>query len=62
MRADRLGICADLRGEHEGPFRLPPAEIECGEWFTVEQLRRWIAARPEDFATGFLECWRVWVG
>lgn len=48
------------RGEHEGPFRLPPAEIECGEWFTVEQLRRWIAARPEDFATGFLECWRVW--
>lgn len=45
---------------HEGPFRLPPAEIECGEWFTSTQIDTWIAARPEDFAHGFLECWKVW--
>lgn len=47
------------RAEHEGPFRLPPAEIECGAFFTTDQIDRWIAARPEDFAKGFLECWRV---
>lgn len=47
------------RAEHEGPFVLHPAEIESGEWFTIPQLEDWIAKRPEDFATGFLECWRV---
>ncbi len=47
------------RAHHEGPFSLPPAEIETGGWFTRAQIENWIAARPEDFATGFLECWQV---
>ncbi|HEY2343380.1 MAG TPA: 16S rRNA (adenine(1518)-N(6)/adenine(1519)-N(6))-dimethyltransferase RsmA [Chthoniobacteraceae bacterium] len=47
------------RAEHEGPFSLPPAEIETGGWFTLGQIEDWIAARPQDFATGFLECWRI---
>lgn len=46
------------RAIHEGPFRLPPAEIECGGFFTLAQIERWIAARPKDFANGFLACWR----
>jgi len=45
---------------HEGPFRLPPAEIDCGEWFTLYQIVRWVEARPQDFAPGFLKCWDVW--
>jgi 16S rRNA (adenine1518-N6/adenine1519-N6)-dimethyltransferase len=49
------------RAEHEGPFLLPPAEIESGGWFTLDQIARWIAARPQDFATGFLECWEVFL-
>jgi 16S rRNA (adenine1518-N6/adenine1519-N6)-dimethyltransferase len=49
-----------FRAEHEGPFRLPPAEIETGGFFPVEVVREWIARRPEDFATGFLECFRRW--
>jgi 16S rRNA (adenine1518-N6/adenine1519-N6)-dimethyltransferase len=44
------------RAEHEGPFRLPPAEIETGAFFPVEVVREWIGKRPEDFATAFLEC------
>ena len=44
------------RARHEGPFRLHPAEIDCGGWFTPGQLDRWIAARPGDFAPGFLAC------
>ncbi len=47
------------RAMHNGPFQLPPAEIESGSFFTHEQLTRWVAARPQDFATGFLECWRA---
>jgi 16S rRNA (adenine1518-N6/adenine1519-N6)-dimethyltransferase len=48
-----------FRAQHEGPFRLPPAEIESGAFFTIDQITRWITARPQDFAPGFLECWRV---
>jgi 16S rRNA (adenine1518-N6/adenine1519-N6)-dimethyltransferase len=47
------------RAVHNGPFRLPPAEIECGGFFTIQQLDGWIAARPGDFANGFLECWKI---
>jgi 16S rRNA (adenine1518-N6/adenine1519-N6)-dimethyltransferase len=46
------------RAQHNGPFRLPPAEIETGGFFKREQLTRWIAARPQDFANGFLACWQ----
>ncbi len=64
----RIAACAETgwefvelyRAEHAGPFTLHPAEIESGDWFTQEQIERWIAARPEDFATGFLECWRLY--
>ncbi len=45
---------------HEGPFRWPAEEIEWGGFFPVEVIGRWIATRPEDFAPGFLECWRLW--
>ena len=48
-----------FRAEHEGPFILPPAEIESGAFFTLAQIARWTAARPQDFAPGFLECWRA---
>ncbi len=46
------------RVRHDGPFRLAPAEIECGAFFTLDQVRRWSRERPQDFAPGFLECLR----
>jgi 16S rRNA (adenine1518-N6/adenine1519-N6)-dimethyltransferase len=49
------------QAQHDGPFVLPPAEIDSGEWFSQEQIREWIASRPEDFAPGFLSCWSVWI-
>jgi 16S rRNA (adenine1518-N6/adenine1519-N6)-dimethyltransferase len=50
------------RALHDGPFLLNPAELDGGGFFTLEQIDHWTAARPEDFATGFLECWRVFRG
>ena len=47
------------KARHNGPFRLPPSEIEGGDFFTIAQVARWIATRPQDFAKGFLECWRT---
>lgn len=46
-------------GEHEGPFRLPPAEIETGGFFPVKTVARWVEARPSDFSSGFIHCWKL---
>ncbi|MDB6071851.1 MAG: dimethyladenosine transferase [Verrucomicrobiales bacterium] len=40
------------------PLRWPAAEIETGQWFTPEQVDAWVRNRPQDFAEGFMECWR----
>jgi isopentenyldiphosphate isomerase len=42
----------------EGPFTLHPEEIDRGGWFSVESIARWLQARPDDFAGGFVEAWR----
>jgi 16S rRNA (adenine1518-N6/adenine1519-N6)-dimethyltransferase len=44
----------------DGALRWPPAEIESGMWMSPGEIDAWTAARPEDFADGFLECWRVY--
>ena len=44
------------RATHEGPFVLPPSEIETGGFFPLPLLRRWVQARPQDFARSFIEC------
>jgi 16S rRNA (adenine1518-N6/adenine1519-N6)-dimethyltransferase len=47
------------RTQHDGPFELARSEIEHGEFFPTELVSEWIAARPADFAPGFIECWRA---
>jgi 16S rRNA (adenine1518-N6/adenine1519-N6)-dimethyltransferase len=47
------------RGEQEGPFQLAKTEIEHGEFFPTDIISRWVKARPDDFAPGFLECWEA---
>jgi isopentenyl-diphosphate delta-isomerase len=42
----------------EGPFHLHPDEIECGEWFAPEAVTRWVAEKPEDFASAFRLIWK----
>ena len=49
-----------FQARHNGPFRWPAAEIEWGDFFPTDAVQAWVAAHPEDFAPGFLECWRVW--
>jgi isopentenyldiphosphate isomerase len=46
------------RCEAEGPFTLHPDEIERGGWFAPEELSRWIAERPQDFASALLVIWK----
>ncbi len=47
------------RGASEGPFRLHPEEIERGDWFAPEEITRWVAERPEDFAPAFRLIWKL---
>ena len=46
------------RCEAEGPFTLHPDEIERGDWFTPESVTRWMAERPQDFASALLVIWK----
>jgi isopentenyldiphosphate isomerase len=45
------------RCEGQGPFTLDPGEIECGGWFAPEEVTRWLAERPEEFAGGLRVIW-----
>jgi 16S rRNA (adenine1518-N6/adenine1519-N6)-dimethyltransferase len=44
----------------DGPFEFPAEEISAVKFFPVEIVEKWIANKPEEFAPGFLECWRMW--
>lgn len=46
--------------EHSGPMHFAPEEIASGLFFRIEQIVDWIASRPQDFAGGFIECFKVW--
>ena len=48
------------RLEAEGPFTLHPEEIEAGGWFAPEAVSRWMAERPQDFASALLLIWKLW--
>jgi isopentenyldiphosphate isomerase len=45
------------RCQAEGPFTLPPEEIETGNWFTPDEVTRWMARAPSDFASALLYLW-----
>jgi isopentenyl-diphosphate delta-isomerase type 1 len=45
------------RVEAEGPFTLQPEEIERGSWFTVAEIDRWLAERPQELAPAFAHLW-----
>ena len=47
-------------GSYDGELTTSPAEIEAGRFFPPKVVDQWIKARPADFATGFIECWKVW--
>ena len=49
---------------YHGELRGDPipnrSEIDTGAFFPSTVVDGWISARPEDFAPGFLECWKVY--
>lgn len=68
LEVGRLGAHANTGWEHvrlyatliEGVIRFPCVEIEYGQWFTMEQIESWVSKIPEDFAPGFVACWKLW--
>jgi 16S rRNA (adenine1518-N6/adenine1519-N6)-dimethyltransferase len=45
-------------GIHDGPVSFNQYEIETGGFFELEMIDAWVERRPEDFASGFIECYR----
>jgi 16S rRNA (adenine1518-N6/adenine1519-N6)-dimethyltransferase len=48
------------QGEVVGELSPNRTEIETGAFFPETVIDGWTAARPEDFAPGFIECWKVY--
>ena len=42
-------------------IRIPPAEIDTGEFFPIDTVKSWVATRPEDFADGFILCLKTYL-
>jgi 16S rRNA (adenine1518-N6/adenine1519-N6)-dimethyltransferase len=63
----RISPCESTGWEHvrlflvrwDGVPRFPSSEVEAALWMGSDELQSWIDNRPEDFAGGFLECWKV---
>jgi len=45
------------RCEAEGPFELNPDELQAGGWFAPDEVSRWMAERPEEFAGALKVIW-----
>jgi isopentenyl-diphosphate delta-isomerase len=41
----------------DGPFVLHPAEIECGGWFSFDEVTTGVAERPREFSRAFGYIW-----
>jgi 16S rRNA (adenine1518-N6/adenine1519-N6)-dimethyltransferase len=52
-------ICL-YRGMYDGEMNLNRAEIEAGRYFPADLVDAWMKSRPNEFAPGFVECWKVW--
>jgi 16S rRNA (adenine1518-N6/adenine1519-N6)-dimethyltransferase len=46
--------------DYTGPIRFRPEEIACGDWFSTALIDQWTSERPQDFARGFVSCWKMW--
>lgn len=63
----RIAPCEATGMEHvrvfgarfDGRPRFPAAEVEAAMWLPVAEVDAWVAARPEDFSSGFLACWQA---
>ncbi|MBB5353326.1 16S rRNA (adenine1518-N6/adenine1519-N6)-dimethyltransferase [Haloferula luteola] len=63
----KIAPCAETGWEHvtlyqvrwEGRPSFPCAEIDAVLWLSAGEIDAWVASRPEDFASGFVECWKL---
>ena len=46
--------------EAKGRIRIHGKEVDSGRWFSPDFIEEWIEKRPQDFATGFITCFRAW--
>ncbi len=46
--------------EAKGQIRIHGKEVDSGRWFSPDFIEEWIEKRPQDFATGFITCFKAW--
>ncbi|QQL46143.1 16S rRNA (adenine(1518)-N(6)/adenine(1519)-N(6))-dimethyltransferase RsmA [Sulfuriroseicoccus oceanibius] len=48
-----------FRGNYRGKPEFPASEVEAMLAFPLDEIRAWVERCSQDFATGFLECFRL---
>lgn len=43
----------------DGRPRFPYSEVESVLWLSPDEIDAWLERRPDDFASGFIECWKM---
>ena len=46
--------------EAKGKIRVHGKEVDSGRYFPIPFIEEWIEKRPQDFATGFITCFKAW--
>ncbi|MEC5127080.1 16S rRNA (adenine(1518)-N(6)/adenine(1519)-N(6))-dimethyltransferase RsmA [Verrucomicrobiales bacterium BCK34] len=46
--------------EPKGKIRVHGKEVDSGRYFSIPFIEEWIEKRPQDFATGFITCFKAW--
>lgn len=60
-QTDQEFVCL-YHGIYDGELWPSATEIEAGKFFAPALVDEWTKARPQEFAPGFVECWKVWRG
>ena len=50
-----------FQGQHEGPFRLNPAEISEGQWLPPSAVTELVQQEPQTCASSFIEVWELFM-
>ncbi|MBK1827598.1 16S rRNA (adenine(1518)-N(6)/adenine(1519)-N(6))-dimethyltransferase RsmA [Haloferula rosea] len=43
----------------DGKPHFPCSEVESTLWLSADEVDAWTRSKPDDFASGFLECWKL---
>lgn len=48
-------------GTYEGNLILSPREVSEAKWIKIGDAQKWVAAKPQEFTSGFLQAFNIYI-